>query len=54
VIASVLELPTIRTKLLRTGYVPASMTAQQYARFVADDIAAMTNLGKEAHIEPLD
>ena len=54
VIANVLELPAVRTKLLRTGYVPAPMTAQQYASFVADDIAAMTSLGKEAHIEPLD
>jgi tripartite-type tricarboxylate transporter receptor subunit TctC len=54
VIASVLELPAVRTKLLRTGYVPTPMTAQQYASFIADDIAAMTSLGKEAHIEPLD
>ena len=54
VIANALELPAVRTKLLRTGYVPAPMTAQQYASFIADDIAAMTSLGKEAHIEPLD
>jgi hypothetical protein len=40
--------------LLRTGYVPTSMTAPQYATFVADDVAAMVNLGKEARIEPLD
>jgi len=54
VIANALELSAVRTKLLRTGYAPARMTAQQYASFVADDIAAMTSLGKEAHIEPLD
>lgn len=54
VIANALELPAVRTKLLRTGYVPAAMTAQQYAGFVADDVAAMINLGKEARIEPLD
>jgi tripartite-type tricarboxylate transporter receptor subunit TctC len=54
VIANVLGLPAVRTKLLRTGYVPAAMTAQQYAGFVADDVAAMLRLGKEAHIEPLD
>jgi tripartite-type tricarboxylate transporter receptor subunit TctC len=54
VIANVLELPAVRTKLLRTGYVPAAMTAQQYAGFVVDDVAAMMNLGKEARIEPLD
>jgi tripartite-type tricarboxylate transporter receptor subunit TctC len=54
VIADVLELPAVRTKLLRTGYVPAPMSAQQYGEFVANDVAAMTDLGKQAHIEPLD
>jgi tripartite-type tricarboxylate transporter receptor subunit TctC len=54
VIAKVLELPAVRTKLLRTGYVPAAMTAQQYAGFVADDVAAMISLGKEARIQPRD
>ena len=54
VIANALALPAVRTKLLRTGYVPAAMTAQQYAGFVADDVAAMINLGKEARTEPLD
>jgi len=54
VIASALELPAVRTKLLRTGYMPAAMSAQQYAGFVTDDIAAMINLGKEAHVDPLD
>ena len=54
VVAKVLDMPAVRTKLLRTSYAPAPMTAQQYAGFIADDIAAMTSLGKEAHIEPLD
>ena len=54
VVANVLELPAVRTKLLRTGYLPAPMTAQQYAGFVADDVAALMDLGKQAHIEPLD
>jgi tripartite-type tricarboxylate transporter receptor subunit TctC len=53
-IADVLELPAVRTKLLRTGYVPAPMPAQQYAEFVANDVAAMRELGKQAHIEPPD
>jgi tripartite-type tricarboxylate transporter receptor subunit TctC len=52
VIANVLGLPATRTRLLRTGYVPAPMTAEEYASFVADDVAAMISLGKEAHIEP--
>jgi hypothetical protein len=30
------------------------MLAEDYARFVADDVAAVVKLGKEAHIEPLD
>jgi tripartite-type tricarboxylate transporter receptor subunit TctC len=54
VIANILGLPAIRTQLLRTGYVPAPMTAEQYGRFIAEDVAAMISLGKEAHIEPLD
>jgi tripartite-type tricarboxylate transporter receptor subunit TctC len=53
-IAKVLDLPAVRTKLLRTGYQPAPMPPEDYARFVADDVAAMVKLGKEAHIEPLD
>jgi tripartite-type tricarboxylate transporter receptor subunit TctC len=51
VINKVLELPAVRTKLLRIGYVPEPMTAEQFAHFVADDFAAMATLGAEAHIE---
>jgi hypothetical protein len=40
--------------LLRNGYQPAPMPLEEYARFVADDVAAMVKLGKEAHIDPLD
>jgi tripartite-type tricarboxylate transporter receptor subunit TctC len=53
-IGKVLNLPAVRTKLLRTGFQPAPMLAEDYARFVADDVAAVVKLGKEAHIEPLD
>jgi tripartite-type tricarboxylate transporter receptor subunit TctC len=53
-IGKVLSLPAVRTKLLRTGFQPAPMLAEDYARFVADDVAAVVKLGKEAHIEPLD
>jgi tripartite-type tricarboxylate transporter receptor subunit TctC len=53
-IAKVLNLAAVRTKLLRTGFQPAPMLAEDYARFVADDVAAVMKLGKEAHIEPLD
>jgi tripartite-type tricarboxylate transporter receptor subunit TctC len=51
-VRKVLELPAVRTKLLRTGYTPEPMTAEQFAQFMADDLAAMVRLGKEAHIEP--
>jgi tripartite-type tricarboxylate transporter receptor subunit TctC len=51
-VGKVLELPAVRTKLLRTGYTPDPMSAEQFAQFMADDLAAMVKLGKEAHIEP--
>jgi tripartite-type tricarboxylate transporter receptor subunit TctC len=54
IVGKVLELPAVRTKLLRTGYLPEPMTAEQFANFVAEDLAAMVRLGKEAHIEPAD
>jgi tripartite-type tricarboxylate transporter receptor subunit TctC len=53
-IGKVLELPGVRTKLLRTGYQPVPMTPQQSTSFVADDLDAMVKLAKGAHIEPLD
>jgi hypothetical protein len=30
------------------------MNSEDYARFVADDVAQMISLGKQAHIEPVD
>jgi tripartite-type tricarboxylate transporter receptor subunit TctC len=51
VVSKVLELPAVRTKLLRTGYLPEPMTAEQFAHFVAEDVAAMARLGAEAHTE---
>ena len=30
------------------------MNPEDYAKFVADDVAQMISLGKEAHIEPKD
>jgi tripartite-type tricarboxylate transporter receptor subunit TctC len=54
IINKILELPAIRTKLLRTGYLPEPMTAQQFGNFVAEDLAAMVRLGTAAHIEPAD
>jgi tripartite-type tricarboxylate transporter receptor subunit TctC len=54
VVAKVLEMPAVRTKLLRTGYLPEPMSTEQFAQFMAEDLAAMVRLGKEAHIEPTD
>jgi tripartite-type tricarboxylate transporter receptor subunit TctC len=54
VVAQALDFPAVRTKLLRTGFLPVAMTPEEYAKFVADDVAAMIALAKEVHIEPLD
>jgi Tripartite tricarboxylate transporter family receptor len=51
-VAKTLELPAVRTKLLRTGYVPTSLTPEQFGIFISDGVDAMVKLGKEAHIEP--
>jgi tripartite-type tricarboxylate transporter receptor subunit TctC len=54
VIGKVLELPAVRSKLLRTGFLPVAMGPQEYVKFIADDVAAVIRLGKDAHIKPLD
>jgi tripartite-type tricarboxylate transporter receptor subunit TctC len=51
IIGKVLDLPPVRTQLLRTGYLPEPMTAEQFAHFVAEDLSAMTKLATEAHVE---
>jgi tripartite-type tricarboxylate transporter receptor subunit TctC len=53
-IVNALELPAVRTKLLRTGYVPTPLTPQQFGKFISDEVDAMVTLGKEAHIDPTD
>lgn len=53
-ITKTLELPAVRTKLLRTGYLPAPMSPEQFANFFSDEVAGMIQLGKDAGIEPLD
>ena len=45
--------PAVRSQLLRVGFEPAPMSAEQYRKFFANDIAAMIQLAKDAHIEPL-
>jgi tripartite-type tricarboxylate transporter receptor subunit TctC len=53
-IVKVVEMPVIRNKFQGMGVEPMPMSPEQYGTFVADDIAAMTKLGKDAHIEPQD
>ena len=40
--------------LERLGVEPMPMSPDQYAKFFADDMAAMVKLGKDAHIESTD
>jgi tripartite-type tricarboxylate transporter receptor subunit TctC len=49
-----LDMPTIQAELQRLGVQPEPMSPDQFAKFFADDIAAMVKLGKDAHIEPED
>jgi len=53
-IGSVLDLPAIQFRLQRMGFKPAQMDPEQYGKFLADDVAAMIELSKSAHIEPSD
>jgi tripartite-type tricarboxylate transporter receptor subunit TctC len=52
-IVKALGFPAVRSQLLRTGFEPSPMSPEQYGKFFADDVAAMTQLAKDAHIEPL-
>jgi tripartite-type tricarboxylate transporter receptor subunit TctC len=52
-IVKALGLPAVRSQLLRIGFEPTPMSPEQYGQFFADDAAAMVQLAKDAHIEPL-
>jgi tripartite-type tricarboxylate transporter receptor subunit TctC len=49
-----LNMPAIGEKLRHLGVQPESMTPDQFAKFFADDVAAMIKLGKDANITPMD
>ena len=49
-----LSMPAIEEKLQNLGVQPEPMTPEQFARFFADDVAAMVKLGKDANIAPMD
>ena len=53
-IGGAINLPAIQLRLQRMGFKPAQMGPEQYGRFFADDMAATIELGKDAHIVPLD
>jgi tripartite-type tricarboxylate transporter receptor subunit TctC len=53
-IGSVLDLPAIKFRMQLMGFKPEQMEPEQYGKFFADDVATTIELGKEAHIQPLD
>jgi tripartite-type tricarboxylate transporter receptor subunit TctC len=52
-IVKALDLPAVHSQLLRIGFEPAPMSAEQFAAFVSDDIASKKKLAEDAHIEAL-
>ena len=53
-VGKALAMPAVQEKLEHLGVQPMPMSPDQYAKFFADDMAAMVKLGKDAHIEPTD
>jgi tripartite-type tricarboxylate transporter receptor subunit TctC len=47
-----LEMPAIQERLAKLGVEPQPMSAEQFARFFQDDIAATVKLAKDANIVP--
>jgi tripartite-type tricarboxylate transporter receptor subunit TctC len=52
-VGKALLVPAIRNELQRIDFDPDPMSPEQFGRFLADDAAAMTALGKEIHIDPV-
>ena len=52
-ILKALDLPAVRSQLLRVGFEPAPMSPDQFATFVSNDVAAMKKLAEDAQIEPM-
>lgn len=53
-IAKTLDLPAVHGQLLRVGFEPAPMTADQFSTFIANDLGAMKKLAKDAQIQPMN
>ena len=53
-ITTALSISAIREKLQQLGAEPMPMTPEQFAKFFAEDVAAMVRLGRDANIAPMD
>ena len=53
-VVKALDLPAVHGQLLRAGFEPAPMSADQFAAFVGNEMAAMKKLAKDAQIQPLN
>ncbi|MGC1777863.1 MAG: tripartite tricarboxylate transporter substrate binding protein [Xanthobacteraceae bacterium] len=53
-IVKALDLPAVHSQLLRAGFEPAPMSADQFVTFVANDLGAMKKLAHNAQIQPLN
>ena len=49
-----LKLPAVQEKLAKLGVEPANISVDEFAKFFQDDLAATTQLAKEANIQPVD
>lgn len=46
--------PVLREKLAKLGVEPKPMSVDEFGKFFRDDVAATTELAKDAHIQPVD
>jgi tripartite-type tricarboxylate transporter receptor subunit TctC len=53
-IATAMALPSVRSKLLRTGYLPIVMSPEQVGTFLTDEVTSMIKFRKDAHMDPVD
>jgi tripartite-type tricarboxylate transporter receptor subunit TctC len=53
-IQKALDNPEVQKKLQNLGVQPMPMSPAEFAKFFADDVAAMVKLGKDANIQPTD
>lgn len=49
-----LSVPVLREKLAKLGVEPKQISVDQFDQFFREDLAETVQLGKEAHIEPVD